>query len=184
MKGLRLYLELAVVLGVGAFAYVKIAPRWNGFFSPLKPAEEAAPELAPSASEPGERPAPRSPSLSAPALPAGRPRTAGAGSAMLVVPESERQPGKTATYEGDPTLKANTAAPQVFERAPIAQDSLALSRPEPTSDAKLQPKWLTTLQALDPRLILAIIVGVFVVLYFVGVAALRRGPGGKGLTHD
>lgn len=178
----RLVLELAVVAGVSAAAYVRIAPRWNGFFSPLKPAvtEETAAAAA-SALEPGEKPGARSSELAAPQAKLGRPR--GPGEAMLVVPEERpRENAKSPGGTGE-APQLNKEAPKVFERAPIAQDSLALAKAGAAPESKL-PGWLLRLQALDPRAVIAAVVGVFLLLYFFGVAALRRGPGGKGFTHE
>lgn len=178
----RLVLELAVVAGVGGLAYARLAPRWNGFFSPLKPAvtEETAAEAA-SALEPGEKPGAPSSKLAAPQARFSKPR--GPGEAMLVVPEeAPRENAKGPAGTGDaPALRKE--APKVFERAPIAQDSLALAKPGEAPDAK-QPGWLLRLQSLDPRAVIAVVAAFFLLLYFFGVAALRRGPGGKGLTHD
>jgi hypothetical protein len=177
----RLVLELAVVAGVGAFAYARIAPRWNGFFSPLKPAltEEAAAGAA-SAPEPGEKPGGPAPALSAPQARVSRPR--GPGEAMLIVPEGTKEASEGFEGSGEPPRLRKTA-PKVFERAPIEKDSPALAKPAAAPDSGL-PGWLLRLQALDPRAVIGAVVGVFLLLYFLGVAALRRGPGGKGFTHD
>ena len=177
----RLVLELAVVAGVGAFAYARIAPRWNGFFSPLKPAvtEETAAAAA-SAPEPGEKPGAPAPALSAPQARFSRPR--GPGEAMLVVPEGTKETSTGFDGSGEPPELRKTA-PKVFERAPIAKDSPALAKPAAAPESGL-PGWLARLQALDPRMIVGVIVALFLLLYAAGVAALRRGPGGKGLTHD
>jgi hypothetical protein len=65
----------------------------------------------------------------------------------------------------------------------IEPDSLALARsPEETGAEELP--WLERLKRLDRRVVVGAIAAFFLVLYAIGVRALRRGPGGGGFTHD
>lgn len=122
---MRFYLELAVVVGLAVFAYDRIAPRWNGFFSPLKPAERTLP---PPEREAAEKRANALVPLSQPAAPAAvKPAP---GRSMLVVPPDA------------------SAAP-VFERPPIPEGSPALAQDAPTYDAQVQPRWFIRLKAVD-----------------------------------
>jgi hypothetical protein len=72
--------------------------------------------------------------------------------------------------------KESAPAPRFFSRAPIAADSLALAREAPENPDAAPP--------IDRRYAIAGIAALFAACYFFLSRALRRGPGGRGLTHD
>jgi hypothetical protein len=174
----RIYIELAVVLAIGVFAYVKIAPRWRGWSQPLAPVFT---DIGPSAPMPGEG---TGGGVAAPmAVPVAKVTAAPAMESMMVVPEAVK-PSKdiVAGTMGQPTLAAD-AAP-VFTHQTIAKDSLAHAKPADDYQARMQPKWLTKLKSLEGKEIAAGVVAGFVLLFLVLAKSLRDGNADKLKTHE
>ena len=69
--------------------------------------------------------------------------------------------------------------PEMFQRPAIASGSLALARNvAPMADAR--PWW----QRLSPGFIIIIVFAVFLAIFGILSAALKRGPGGGGMSND
>jgi len=78
---------------------------------------------------------------------------------------------------GDGRLGGNT--PEMFQRPSIASGSLALARNvAPMADTR--PWW----QKLNPVSIVIIMFAIFLVIFGFLSKALRRGPGGNGMSND
>ena len=155
---MRFYIELAIVAALAVFAYDKVAPRWNGFFSPLKPVERILP---PAVGETSEKKTNALVPLSEPQ--AAAPRPAAPSSSMLL----------NAEKVGREMLPSNSAAPAVFNRPAIPEDSPALVRPALHYNAQVQPAWFIRLKALNLQWVAAAV--------FALVAGLYLGVS-KGLT--
>lgn len=69
--------------------------------------------------------------------------------------------------------------PAVFERPTISSDSLALAKPRAPAPEE-GPWW----RHLSPEVSVALILVAFLIVYGALTAALRRGPGGGGMTND
>jgi hypothetical protein len=170
----RLLAELAVVVAVGGFAYMKIAPRWQGWTQPLKPVET---DVAPSAPLPGERSGAAGARLSAPAAS----RSAAPVQTSMHVVQERIQADDVAVMSARPRVTGDSA--QVFERAKIEQGSLALAKPAAAAQDLEAPTWAARLKRLDPRAVAAGIVALFVLLYVILARSLHA-PGDKPLTHE
>lgn len=165
MTPVRFYFQLAVVLSLGAVLYFH--PGTLKFTEPAAILEpNVLGEAANLAMPKTARPAP------------GRQRK----NSLLIEPEVFNRSAGTA--DGAPKVAGTSgAAPNLFLRGTIDADSVALTREIERADAA-ESSWILRLKTRDPRAIIALIVCVFVGVYALMAKALRRGPGGRGLTHD
>lgn len=69
--------------------------------------------------------------------------------------------------------------PEMFQRPAIASGSLALARnAAPMADGR--PWW----QRLDAKFMIIVVAAIFLAVYGILTAALKRGPGGGGMSND
>ena len=74
------------------------------------------------------------------------------------------------------------AAPDLFEKREIASDSIALVRNSSETFVP-EPAWFDKIRRVDPRIAIGVIVAIFACAYVFLVKALRKGPGGGGMTN-
>ena len=187
---MRFKLELLLLMGALAAAGSYVYPRWHGLFAKLE--EPAAPPTL----EPGESSGRASgavksrrerPKVGTSLAPAAQGERLGKENDETVqdngfrvgrAPKALTLEGRRQSLAGAPDAKGLA---QGFQKPAIAPDSPALAREAPEEEAR---GWEERLRRVNPRAWLAGIVAVFLGGYALNVAALRRGPGGKGLTHE
>ena len=195
----RFLAELAVALVVSAAALAYVVPRWRGPFKPLE-APQPPPQSDPATARLDGK------ELAAP----GRIRITvkPVQEAMLVVPEKELTEKDRLSHDAVP-IEANDSPrpslnntlrrrprsgfkkslhtqnifrdqsplPVLFDKPPIEPGSPALVREKTIEEPDF---W----EQFNPRLAVAVVAGVFLVVYLLLVRVLRRGPGGRGLSFD
>jgi hypothetical protein len=114
------------------------------------------------------------PDLNMPA-PGGRPSTV-AGSSMLIAPEDA---GRPEVHLRGVRVKEKTLGEKPRLLGPSAVDPTAGSAPDALPDER--SPWSDRLR--QPWAVGAV-VAFFIVMYALLTRALRKGPGGKGFTHD